>query len=251
MKTANFIHPLDREMADKVLNAGVIKGFLNTIFDQQLDEINLYIHSASEQLLPEDHPAVTALQEGCRLFGLETVPPVYVTRTYRYDVVCTGYDHPVIQIPHQLLEDPDPAILRGRMMAAAASVKAGHHKLTFLIWILQNFGSVIPIPFATTVMRGLLYEWYRAQFYTLDRAFYIATGDAALSLKNVLYGEVSPELLNNFRFGTDDTYAEQVERFYQADSVVDGIAGISAFFQCESWLPARYRQLQKYCKEGS
>jgi len=247
MTKMDYIHPLDREMADKVLNSSLVKGFLGTIFDEHLDDINVYVHSASLYQL-DNHPAVEYLREGCKLFGVDEQPPVYVVRSYQYDVICTGYEKPVIQIPDIFLENADNDILRGRMMAMAAAVKAGHHKLKFLLWTLQNFGSIIPIPFATTAMRGLLYEWYRAQYYTYDRAFYLSTKNMELSLKNILFGEISPDILENFEFGDNDTYDSQVESFFKSNNIVEGLASINAFFQHESWLPARYRELKKYCK---
>lgn len=247
MTNIDFIHPLDREMSKKVLNSGLVKGFLETIFNEQLDDINMYIHSASMYRIEEDHPAVQYLCEGCEMFDISDIPPVYVVRTYQYDVIYTGFEKPIIQIPDILLENANMDILRGRMMASAAAIKAEHHKLKFLLWTLQNFGGVIPIPFATTAMRGLLYEWYRAQYYTYDRAFYLSTKNAELSLKNILFGEISSDILENFEFGSIGTYDEQVERFFQSNNLIEGLASVNAFFQHESWLPARYKELKKFC----
>lgn len=248
MTKNNFIHPTDREMSNKILNSGLIKTFLKTVFDEQLDEINSYIHGASLYQLEEEHPVMNYLREGCELFELEYVPAVYVVRSYQYDIDYSGFEKPIIQIPDILLKNADEDILRGRMMAAAAAIKAEHHKLKFLIWTLQNFGSIVKIPFATTAMRGLLYEWFRAQFYTYDRAFYLSTKNAELALKNILYGEISSDILENFDFGANGTYDNQVESFFHADNVVQGLASLNAFFQCESWLPARYKELKKFCR---
>lgn len=248
MKSLEFIHPLDHQMANKVLNSSVVKAFLDTIFDEQLDDINLYVHSASLYQLEDDHPAVSYLREGCELFAVDEVPPVYVIRSYQYDVKTTGFNKPVVQIPDILLQNADEQILRGRMMAAAASVKAEHHKLAFLRWTIQNFGSVIPIPFATTVMCGLLNEWYRAQYYTYDRAFYLSTRNGELSLKNILYGEISSEILENFEFDAEGTYDDQVDRFFHSENIVQGLARLYALFQSESWLPARYKELKEFCR---
>lgn len=250
MASKDFIYPTDRELSKKVLNSGTVKSFLKIILEEQLDDINLYIHDASEHRLGADDPAVGYLREGCELFGVETLPPVYLTRSYQYEICCTGYDKPIIQIPNLLLEKADRELLRGRMMAAAAAIKAEHHKLQFLMWILQNFGNIIPIPFAATAAQGLLNEWYRAQYYTRDRAFYIATKNKELSLKNVLYGEISPEILDHFHFENNGTYEAQVDDFFRINGAVDSVAKINAFFQCEDWLPMRYRELQKYCKEN-
>ncbi|MBR5565274.1 MAG: hypothetical protein IKW08_03810 [Roseburia sp.] len=244
-----YIHPWDKEMSEKVLSNPVVTSFLDTVFKENLDAVNSYIYSVSGICMEKNHPVVQYLKEGVRMFGLSSIPPVYITRNYRYDVNCIGYEEPVITISHQLLERNNKEILRGRMIAAAASIGAGHHKLSFLIWIMENFGSVIPIPFATTAIRGILYEWYRAQFYTLDRAFFLAVRDAKLALKNILYGEMPFDMLENYKFGEHDTYLEQVKEFYKVTNIAEGISGISGIFQCEIWLPARYHELWKYCGE--
>lgn len=244
-----YIHPLDREMSGKVLENPVVKKFLDTIFNENLDEINSYVYSVSGIQLQKSHLAVQYLKEGCKMFGVSSVPPVYIKRSYQYDVKCIGYENPVITISHQLLEREDTEILRGRMMAAAASIKAGHHKLAFLIWIMENFSGAIPVPFATTVIRGFLYQWYRAQFYTLDRAFFLAVCDKKLALKNVLYGEIPFEMLENYTFWENDTYLKQVKEFYKTSDVVEGISKIVGIFQCEIWLPSRYHELWEFCEE--
>lgn len=241
-----FIHPLDEQLADKILHSVPVKKFMNLIFENRLDEMNQYIYSASCVCVENNHPCFKYFQEGCALFGVEQTPRVYLCRSYQYDIQCFGYNDPVIVIPEVLIREAEDNLLRGRMMAAAASVKAGHHKLTFLLWMIENFSGMIEIPFAATALRSLLYEWGRAQQYSLDRAFLIASGNYESALKNILFGEVPKDILKNFSFCGTDTFDSQVEEFYRKANPLDIASAIYGLSQCETWLPARYRELKKF-----
>lgn len=244
----DFLHPLDRELSKKIYDFQPVSQFLDVIFEEGLDEINQYIHSASGILLPLDSQPAAYLREGCSYFGVNCIPRVYLCRSYMCTVACSGFSDPVVVVPNVLLEKADAAIIRGRMMAAAASIRAGHHKLSFLLWILENFQGLIPIPLAATAIKGLLYEWKRAQEYSIDRAFLLSTGDYSLALKNILYGETPDSILKNFVFGEQDTFDMQVAEFYRMENAVDAASKLYSLVQCESWLPARYHELKEFCR---
>lgn len=219
------------------------------VFTNNLDDVNSYLYSTSCMELGEGTKAYDYMLEGCRLFDVDTIPRIYVVRSYFYNVTCTGMNQPIICIPHQLLERNDEDILRGRVMAAVAGIKVGHHRLAFISWIYDNFSSLLPIPLLNTALRATKNEWSRAQLFTRDRAFYLATRDRSLTLKNILYGETSFEVLENFSFGAYDTFAQQTEEFEQHESVMEYMALINGYLQTESWLPERYSKIKEYMKE--
>lgn len=246
----SYVHPLDRSLSEKFMNSSLIKSCLQVIFTNNLDDVNSYLYSSSCMELGEGTPAYRYMLEGCRMFELDMKPYIYVVRSYFYNVTCIGMNRPIICVPHLLLQQNDAEILRGRIMAAVAAIKAGHHRLSFISWIYDNFASLLPIPLIDTGLRVTKNEWYRAQFYTLDRAFYLATKDHALTLKNILYGETSFELLQNISFGENDTYARQTEEFKRLDTAAEFISFISSYLQAESWLPERYSQVKEYMKSN-
>ena len=231
------------------MNSSIVKNCLKVIFTNNLDEVNSYLYSSSCIELGECTPVYAYMLEGCRLFDLDTIPRIYVVRSYFYDVTCMGMDQPIICIPHQLVERNDEDILRGRVIAAVAVIKAGHHRLSFISWIYDNFSSLLPIPLLDTALRAIKNEWFRAQFFTKDRAFYLATQDRALTLKNVLYGETSFEVLENFSFGANDTFAKQTAEFEQHDTAAEFVSFLSSYLQEESWLPERYSQVKEYMED--
>ena len=243
---ATYIHPMDRALMSKIIGFPAVKKIMDKVFTEGLDEVSDYLYSVSGVQLPPEHPACQALKEGCSLFGVSPVPPVYTVRTYDLEVLCGGYSHPVVQLPQNLLDAGDEAILRGRMMAAAAAIAAGHHKISFLLYLIENFSGISGIPGVDLLVKGTLNEWLRARRYTLDRAFYLATGDYVLSLKNVLFGEVPMDMLAQFSFQAgQDTYRHQAEEYARMEKVTDAMSGVMAFLQAESWLPPRYDELKK------
>lgn len=241
-----YMHPEESILVDKIYHFAGVKQILDIIVDENLDDINRFIYSASSLQLPESHKAVRYLKEGCALFGVDTVPPVYLKRSYYADISCMGYSTPVIVVPDVLVDKAPDVLLRGRMMAAAASVKAEHQKLSFLIWFIDNFKGIIRIPGAGAILDALLYEWVRTQEYTLDRAFYLATEDPELALKNILYGEIPDAILNNFKFGPNGTFDRQVEAFQKSTGITGTASKVISYLQKETWIPERYSELKKY-----
>ena len=70
----------------------------------------------------------------CRDFGINPFVLCH-TRNYAPKFSCIGYNNPTVLIPDSLIE-ADEEILQARMYAQAAAISAGHHKLTFFIWVL-------------------------------------------------------------------------------------------------------------------
>lgn len=246
----DYIHPLDHSLSSKILQSTFGNLLMEAVFNNHLDEVNSYLYSTSCYLLDENSDAYQYMLEGCQLFNVQIYPKLYINRSYSYQVICTGMNQPIICVPDVLIKRGDQDILRGRIMAAVASIKAGHHKLTFFTWVYDNFSSLLPIPFLDTAIRTAKNEWYRAQFYTLDRAFYLATNNVKLTLKNILYGETSFEMLDKFSFENKDSFSKQVDEFRSLGEATDLIALLKSYFEEESWLPERYYLIQQYVKGG-
>ncbi len=241
-----YIHPEEEILRNKIFHFVGVNKIMDIIVDEKLDDINHFIYSASSFQLPREHKVVQYLEEGCKFFGVSIVPPVYLKRSYYADISVSGYNNPIIIVPDVLVNSAPDALLRGRMMATAASIKAGHQKLTFLIWFIDNFKSIIKIPGAGAALDALLYEWMRTQEYTLDRAFYLATKDSELALKNILYGEIPDKILNNFQFGLNGTFDKQVEDFKKPTGATGTASKVIGYLQKETWIPERYSELKKY-----
>lgn len=243
-------HPMDRTVMEKIFQSKAIKNLTDFVSENRLDDICDAALENSYARVPGNHPLYQWLEEGQALFGGSAVRAVYVTREYEYDTFYHGYSHPVAIIPSYLIQRGDNDILRARMLADAAAIAMEHHKLEFLIWVLDTLGGSIPLPLVPEVTHAALYEWFRSRRYTTDRAVWLATGDLSLSLRNILYGRVPFEMLDQFCFGGEkDTFLAQVEALEQAKGVSAMASKILGMVQKESWLPNRYSELMKYVQE--
>ena len=247
----DFVHPMDRELSERIVNLPLVKQLLDVVFKENLDNVNFYLYNSSCLRLPTDHIAVVGFHAGCQRFGVEVPEYVYVVRSYDFDVKVVGYSEPVVLVSSRLLLEGDESLISGRTAAAAAAIAAGHHKLEFLLWIYENFSGLIGIPVLNMAAESLISEWNRSRQYTLDRAFLLFTQNYPLSLKNILYGIVPEEVLDRFIFGEDDTYSVQVKEFYRKETAIDILTSIYSVLQYEIWIPARYEELRKYYTGGA
>lgn len=245
----NYIHPMDKALSQRIINAPVIKQLLDIAFEEKMDTVNYYLYNSSCIKLPLDHPAVIAFQDGKKRFNIEAKNHLYVVRNYDFDVKVVGYTDPIILISSRLLEENNAFLLKERVAMAAASVAAEHHKLDFLLWIYDNFSGLINIPLLDAALTGLICEWERSRQYTLDRAFLLYTENISLSKMNILYGSVPYDILKNFNFCEIDTYFKQVDDFNRKENVIDIATSVFSILQHEIWIPARYEEVCNFYEE--
>lgn len=246
----DYLHPMDRALSQKITDLPFVGQILDRIFQEKLDAVNSYLYQSSCMKLPDSHAAAVAFHDGCRRFGLNIAENVYVVRSYDFDVRVVGYTDPVVLVPSRLMEDNHALFLEERTAVAAAAIAAGHPKLDFLLWIYENFNALWNLPVIHAAAAGLVNEWRRSRYYTLDRAFFLYTNHYPMALENILYGTVPYPVLENFDFGGDDTYSIQVDDFYRIGNATDVVAAVSSVLQCEIWLPERYEELRKFCRKG-
>lgn len=246
--TEEFMHPLDQAMQEKILHLPLIRQWLEGPMREELDKACTQVYRSSCLRLNESSPWHAALEEAAELFGLRELPDLYIIRSYELDLRCAGYSKAAILIPSALMDRGDAQAIRWRIFAQAAGIAAGHHKIAFLNWVLDTMTGVIPLPVVDTLLEGALYEWERSRVYTLDRAVLAASGSLETALRNVLYGTMPDEMLQQYVFGrgSQDTFAPQVARFLDDSGVINKAAGIYGFLQQSSWLPARYHELEQY-----
>ncbi len=245
-----FIHPADKLAMEKVIGFSALKNFLDTSFENGLNDVCEYAYKASCMPIPDSSELYGVMDKACEIFGVGKHPSLFIKRDYNYDITTVGYDDPVIIIPSSLYNCNDREIIEGRLCAAAASVAAGHHRIAFVLWILENMRGIIPIPFAEDVLLSLLYEWKRCRDYTLDRAFALACDSLSLAKRNILFGELPPETAKNFYYSPeDDTFALQVKNFENDANITGKISAVYAFLQNDSYLPLRYAELEKFASE--
>lgn len=245
MVAKNFVHPLDKSLSEKIFRTDTFRKLLDKIHEDDPDAVCDYVYSAS---LPEiaDSSIKQMARVACDEFGIAPVK-LYLKRSYDFEVECAGYRRPIVILPAALLERDDREIIQGRLFAVTGAVAANHHKLAFLIWAAENLGGVADFPILGEVVKGFFYEWSRARQFTCDRAFLSATENFPLTLKNILYGNVPFEVLENFRFGgDDDDFLEQTRRYLRNDNPAQMLGKAFGFFSDFAWLPRRYEEVRNF-----
>lgn len=243
MNTEDFIHPSDKALTENILNIDLLSNWLKN--SNELDEVCDYFYGASMPEITDD--LLNEIMIGaCRDFNI-AAPKIYLTRSYEYDISCVGINCPVVLIPSILKERDDLDIIQGRLYAAAGAIAAQHPKFNFLIWAFENMRF---LPVLDSAALAILYEWRRARVYTLDRAFFLATDDFELSMKNIFYGVIPFEWLENFHFNEhEDTFLEQTERYMSNGNPAQLLGKLHGIFMDFAWLPKRYKELENFIKQ--
>ena len=241
----DFVHAQDKKLTKKIFADTPVKTWLDNLHEDHLDEVCEYVYSAS---LPEitDKKIIKMHDVACQKFGINSFV-MYYTRNYDYNISCVGYNFPAVLIPAILIEDADEEILQARLYSAAAAIAAGHPKLKFFLWMAENMSGVVSIPIIGTALLSILYEWNRVRQFTLDRAVFMATEDFELALKNILYGVVPQDILQNFKFDeANNSFDEQTRRYFNTEDPTEIIGKIFSYTSDYSWLPRRYDELEKF-----
>lgn len=180
-----FVHPLDRTLMTKIAGSPAAKRVMDKVFAEGLDQMSGFLYSLSCVQLPAEHPACRALKEACACFGVPAVPSVYTVRSDDQDVQLGGCSHPVVLAPQKLLAAGCEEMLRGSMALAAASIAAGHHRIAFLARLADTFAGMPVLPALDPATQEAVRQWTEARRYTMDRAFFLFTGDPELTKKHI------------------------------------------------------------------
>ena len=245
-----YLHPLEKAAAARIVGLSKMIAWVENTLGGGMDSVNRYVCSSSALRIPEDHPVRRMAEDAAKRFGLKDLPELYLTRAFSYEIRLGGYEFPTLTFPSVLLEQADRDILRCRLSAVMAGIRAGHHRMEYLLWLTENMAGSVPVPFAGQSVCTLLYQWNRAMVYSRDRAAYLGTGSLESSLRNILFGVVPAKTLQRFRFGEEGTFAVQVER-YQGGLLEKTLGALGSIMQDYAWLPERYRLLVEFAKGGA
>lgn len=246
----DYMHPEERAVTNRIVALTQMDSWAESGMGEGLDDTNQYICSASYFAVPSRHMIAREAEAAAELFGLGQLPKLYIARKFSYDLQLSGYHEPTVIVPSALVDEHDEGMIRCRICGALAGVKAGHHQLEYLLWIIENMSGSIPIPFASQAACTLLYEWKRAIRYSQDRAVYLATGNLEEALRNILYGTVPQETLKRFTFGSNGTFDPQVRR-YSKGLVEKTVGAFASLMQDYAYLPERYSRLIQFAEGRS
>lgn len=238
----HFRHEKDSDLMDKIYESAVIQKVQGYIEQYRLEDIYNYLHKTSlVRLTKQNAPVmIEKLERACKLFEVEEVPELYLTRDYYLEAELQGFQAPYIIVSSDYLERLDDSMLYGLLASQVAGIKANHHKTMFLLWAVDFLSMVLPeIKLIADVASN---QWLRSRYFTYDRAFLIATKDYELTMKHLLVSEVPRQDLEGFGIGTArDLYKKQVTAFKTSAKVAKSFYNL---LDDREWTPDRYEQIK-------
>lgn len=242
---AEFQHERDSSTASSIFNNNLTAQILNSLTG--LENAYTYLYESScPQLTKKTSPKLfKSLERACEMFGLETLPRIFVTRNYREMVFVRGVNNPLIIFSSEYLKKLDDETLFGVLSGQIAGIRCKHHTIFFMTWGLEFAASFVPA--GSMVVAAVINSWSRSRYFTYDKAFALATQNRELSLRQVLLNVMPKEILDKMALGTeDDAFIEQAENFVNMTDRQANIRSAVSKFSDKDWLPERFIELKKF-----
>lgn len=250
-KTEDYQHENDRIVIEKIIKSPVIDTLIRFLEENKIERVYQTVYETScLEITAKMSPEIAQMvQSACRMFGLDEQPKVYLTRDYNEGISVGGASKPFILISSNYIKRAGKEILAAGIASAVAAICAGHHRVAFLLWAVDEIADAIPGK-VKTVLMGALNEWSHVRIYTVDRAFYLAARDYGLSLEQIFVQLLPEEYRKNFRFGSkEDAYLEQKKDFMNANGFGSMIQMMKSLSTEEAWIPLRCEELKKFHKK--
>ncbi|MBQ6296909.1 MAG: hypothetical protein IJK81_04355 [Selenomonadaceae bacterium] len=255
-KVDDFQHPQDSKFANDILSSKTAEKVLEKFHETNLEEAYTYLYQSScPQLTAQTSPKLfELLAKACKMFGLEKIPSVYVTRDYREIVAVRGINEPFLVFSSEYLRKiTDDETLFGILAGQVAAIRCNHHTILCITWGIDFAAGFIP--YGSWATDPMINNWKRCRYFTYDRAFSLATKSRSLSLRQVLINVLLPDILNRMQNGTSqDAFINQVEDFLETmnnNKTQALIKKALSMYSYKIWLPERYSEINKFFDEWS
>ena len=247
IKPENYLFPGDEAAIETVHK---IPGLSKLMEFVSKNSVEKYYHiictSSNVRLTARTAPKIYRFyEEAASVFGLTTMPEIYLQRGYQYETTVFGIDTPTILLNTAVLDDMPEDLLRIFVAADIAGIKAGHGVLNFLRIMCETFGDSLPIP--KQVLTIPLMLWSKQRYYTYDRARMLYCRNFEQTVKLIGYGEAPPEIMDRV---TIDERLEQGHDFL----AIKGMQAISktslTLSEPKPWNSLRVVELSNWVESG-
>lgn len=263
-KPADFQHETDRKLMDTLINGSAMDNVRNFLAENNIEAVfNYYYRSSYIRVTRDMSPKLMdMLERGAEMFGLEKLPILYLNRDYDSGASVSGATEPFILFSTDLLSRiHEDRLMEGILASMCASIAAGHSSLNYTMWITDRIAELLPIkaiPIPEVLKQAItgavsasLHKWAQWRTFTVDRAFYLATGDFSLTVEQIMLQHVDGQIKERFALGTEeDRYLPQKEEFFNLNGLTNVAQAVDTFFQDDPWLPVRYSELESFVKGG-
>ncbi len=248
----DFQHPSDREAVQAVMAVPGVQKLLQYISKHSVERTYSFINNSSRMKVTRQMSPMIfeMLDEAAGMYGMNTIPDVYLERAYEYKVTLEGINSPHIIFTTSLLEGMDERQLWPVIASEFAGIQANHGTIKFIDTLIQTVKGALP--FGIDQALGLtLNNWYRTKAYTYDRAILLAFEDFELASQHILLGEAPDEVLESIGLDQpDNPYLEQTIDFLQRSGAEGIYQKLATAFTKNQWAASRYYELYKWYQSG-
>jgi hypothetical protein len=244
---SDYRHPADLDLMNDIMKKDACIRIRNYIYEHDIEKIYSFYDTVSCIEINGDISTeiVAFTAKACEIFGIKTIPKVYIIRDYDLSAEIRGFETPYIVLSSVYLEKLSSEMLFGVIASMIAGIKAEHHKMLFMISVAELFASFIP--WGNVILGAMTNSWKRTRYFTYDRAFYLVTGDYKLTLRSILSEELSDSDSKHLHCGEDgDIYSKQAKDFFSGGDIPKGYYKLTEDFP---WAPERYSEIVKFNKE--
>ncbi len=247
---ADFQHPMDKNATRLIQSSAAFRKCLEFISKQSLEkQMQCIYRSSLAQLTPKTAPGICRMaEEACEMFGAETVPELFLQRSYTTAVTMMGIEKPLILLSTELLKDIKEEMLWGLIAAEISGIRNGFGEIRFAEWLCDSAG-IIPAVISRPLSK-LFKEWHKYLQFSHDRAALIAIGDFNKTMCAVLAGEIPMEILMRMDFSDPNcSYMKQSREFLENKGHwTETLRDIKAFSNEGVFYAARYVNLYQFMK---
>lgn len=250
LNVVDFQHPADRKSIAAVKAVPGFEKVLNYISTNSIERVYSFINNSSRmKITPEMSPKLhNMLLEAAEMYGVDTIPDLYLERSYQYVINLDGMHKPYIVLPGSWLEKVDDQMLWAVLSAQIAGIQANHETMEFIETAIGFIRPLIPGGVDTALDLALA-DWNRNRVYTADRAILLALEDFNAAAKHILFGDASDSMIEKIELDQpNNPFYEQSMEFLSRSGVGGVLQRMETVFSKSQWLASRYIELYNwYC----
>lgn len=249
---SEFQHPKDKAAVEAVLAVPGCAKLLKYLAENSVERVYEFMNNSSRmKVTREMSPVIFAmLDEAAEMYGVPSLPNVYLKRAYEYEVTLEGINTHNIIFTTSMLEHMDEKRLWPVITSEFAGIQAKHGVIRFLDLTIRNFKDVLPFVVDQAMVLALN-SWYRNKAYTYDRAILLALEDFRLAAECILLGEVPDEVLGTIELDQpDNPYLEQAMEFLERSGAAGAYQKLTTMLTKEQWMASRYVELYNWYRSG-
>lgn len=240
-----FQHPLDRQATEAIQASEVFQKILQWISKNSVErEMRMLYRSSMAQVTASVSPKLTAMvDEGCRMFGAEKKPEVFMERTYDLTMHLQGVDQPMLVISTGLFPNVTEQGLWGLIAGQMSAIRSGYCQIRF-VQMLCAIKGLLPDSLAAPMV-ALFITWQKYAQLSLDRAALLATGDLNETARAILAGRAPLAVLEKMDLADPSCgYMTQAREFLRRPGAIAGtMKSAKAVIDDELYLAGRYVEL--------